>query len=226
METTEVLKLWKSYDSKLEKALKLNRTVAEDVTRLKMKSLLTAMNPIKIFTLIVGCIWVLIGGTVVTNLFVYAYPKVSHFFLFSVTIQVLLTAIAIGIYVYQLVMIHEVNVDESIMDTQKRIGRLKSSTMLVARVLFLQMPVWTTFYLSGEMFLQGNVAYILVNGLVTLTFTYFSVWLFFNIRYENRDKKWFKMIFDGPEWSPVLKSMELLKQMSEYKDQNTGTNTR
>ncbi|MEO6453117.1 MAG: hypothetical protein ABIN97_03545 [Ginsengibacter sp.] len=53
--------------------------------------------------------------------------------------------------------------------------------------------------------------------MVTLLFTYIAIWLFFNIRYENKNKKWFKLIFNGKEWTPLMKSMELLQQVEEYK---------
>ena len=102
MEHTEVLNLWKIYDDKVEQALSLNKKNTQEILRIKTKSVLSEMKPIKIFTLFVGIIWVLFGGTVVTNLFVYAYDKVSLFFLYSAAAQLLLTAVAIGIYLYQL----------------------------------------------------------------------------------------------------------------------------
>ena len=57
----------------------------------------------------------------------------------------------------------------------------------------------------------------------TLSFTVIAIWLFFNIKYENRNKKWFQLIFSGKEWTPLMKSMELLDQVEEYKDQKTST---
>jgi len=50
-----------------------------------------------------------------------------------------------------------------------------------------------------------------------------AIWLFFNIKYENRNKKWFQLIFSGKEWTPLMKSMELLEQVEEYKDHNAST---
>jgi hypothetical protein len=216
METTEIINLWKSYDRKLEEALALNKKVAEEVTRLKAKSLLSSMRPMKIFTLMAGIIWVAFGGLVVINLFIHAYSQVSRFFLFSASIQLLLTALAIVIYIYQLVMIEQVSITEPVVTTQKTLSSLKSSTLLVTRVLFLQLPVWTTFYLSENMLKGGNVMYLLINGLITLFFTYASLWLFFNIKYENKDKKWFKLLFDGPEWTPILKSIELYRDIESF----------
>jgi len=57
----------------------------------------------------------------------------------------------------------------------------------------------------------------------TLSFIVIAIWLFFNIKYENRNKKWFQLIFSGKEWTPLMKSMELLEQVEEYKDHNAST---
>lgn len=220
MEDLEIINIWKSYDKKLEENLSLNRKIAQDVTQMKVKSYLTSMKPIKIFTVLIGILWVGIGGIIVTNLFVFAFAKVSKFFLFSAGIQLTLTAIAIGVYLYQLILIYQADINEPILATQDKLARLKSSTLWVARLLFLQLPVWTTFYLTESMFVNGNTVLYVVQGLITVSFTYLALWLFFNIKYENKDKKWFRLIFEGKEWSPVMKSMNLLSQINAYQAEN------
>jgi hypothetical protein len=66
------------------------------------------------------------------------------------------------------------------------------------------------------MFKSQNTALLMVNALVTVVFTLVAVWLFINISSKNAGKKWFKMIFSGKEWTPVIKSIELLNQISEF----------
>lgn len=220
MEDLEIINIWKSYDKKLEENLSLNRTIAEDVTKMKVKSYLASMKPIKIFTIVVGILWVGFGGVFITNLFLFAFSKVSKFFLFSAGIQLTLTAIAIVVYLYQLILIYLADINEPILATQAKLARLKSSTLWVTRILFLQLPVWTTFYLTESMFANGNTVFYVIQAIVTFSFAYLAIWLFFNIKYENKDKKWFRLIFNGKEWSPVIKSMELLSQVDEYKIEN------
>ena len=220
MEDLEIINIWKSYDKKLEENLSLNKGIAEDVTKMKVKSYLTSMKPIKIFTIVVGILWVGFGGVFITNLFVFAFSKVSKFFLFSAGIQLTLTAIAIVVYLYQLILIYQSDINEPILATQDKLARLKSSTLWVTRILFLQLPVWTTFYLTESMFANGNTVFYVIQGLITFSFAYLAIWLFFNIKYENKYKKWFRLIFNGKEWSPVIKSMELLSQVDEYKIEN------
>ena len=220
MEEPELMNLWKSYDKKLEESLSLNRKNAEEITKMKVQSFVGSMKPWKIVTLLIGVGWVGLGSVIVTDLFLFAYAEVSKFFLFSASIQLLLTAIAIGVYVYQLVLIQQVDSNEPVVKTQEHLAHLKSSTLWVTRVLFLQLPVWTTFYLSESMFKNGNIFFLLIQGVVTFSFAYVAFWLFFHIKPKNQDRKWFRLIFDGQEWTPVLKSIALLHQIEDYKTES------
>ena len=213
MEDIEIINLWKSYDKKLNENLLLNRKNAEDITHMKVQSFLASMKPLKIFAIVVGIIWVGFVDVLIINLFRIATPL----FLISAGIQSLLTTLAIGVYLYQLILIYQVDISEPILATQDRLARLKSSTLWVTRILFLQLPLWTTFYWTKGMLENGNMALYVLQIAVTLSFTFLAVWLFRNIRYENRNKKWFRLIFSGKEWDPVIKSMELLSQIDEYK---------
>lgn len=216
MEDNQIIELWKSYDKKLEESLVLNRQNAEAITRVKVQSIVRSMKPVKIFMILAGILWVGFVDVLIVNLFSVANP----FFLISAGIQVLLTKLAIGIYLYQLILIQQVDIDEPVLATQEKIARLKASTIWVTRLLFLQLPVWTTFYWNAGMLKNGNPVLYLIQALVTGLFTFLAIWLFRNINYANRDKKWFKLIFNGKEWNPVIKSMELLGQIHEYRNEN------
>lgn len=214
MEDIEIINLWKAYDKKLDENLQLNRKNAEDITKIKVKSALSSMRPLKVFAILVGIAWVGFVDILIVNLFNVA----SLFFLISAGIQVLLTKLAIGIYLYQLILIQQVDTTEPILAAQEKIAKLKSSTMWVARLLFLQLPIWTTFYWNKSMLQNGNILLYALQVIVTGSFVFVAIWLFRNIKYENRDKKWFKLIFSGNEWKPVMKSMELLDEIKGYKE--------
>jgi hypothetical protein len=221
MKELEMIEIWKSYDKKLEENLILNRKNTEDITRIKVQSFISSMKPIKIFTIVIGLLWVVFVDTLIINLFSVASP----FFLISAGIQVLLTKLAIGIYLYQMILIQQVDISAPIVSTQEKIARLKSSTIWVTRLLFLQLPVWTTYYWNESMLENGNVWLYAIQIIITASFTYLAIWLFFNIRYENKDKKWFRLIFNGKEWDPVITSMELLNQIKEYRDETRSENS-
>jgi len=213
MENTDIINLWKSYDKKLEENLVLNKKNAEDITKLKVQSLLQSMKPLKIFTIFIGILWIGFIDTLIISSFRIGSP----YFLISAIIQVVLTKLAIGIYLYQLILIQKVDISKPILNTQEKLSRLKSSTLWVTRLLFLQLPVWTTFYLNESMLTNRNIWLYILQFLVTASFSYIAIWLFFNISYENRDKKWFRYIFEGKEWTPIIKSIELYNEIEEFK---------
>ena len=214
MENTEIISLWKSYSKKLDENLMLNRKNATDITLMKVASLLSSMMPLKIFTILAGIIWVGFLDILIVNLFSTATP----FFLISAGIQSLLTTIAIGIYLYQIILIQQADISEPVLATQNKLARLKSTTIWVTRLLFLQLPVWTTFYWNKSMLENGNIVLYILQIAITLLFTFMAIWLFKNIKYENRNKQWFGLIFNGKEWNPVIKSIEMLGQVAAYRD--------
>jgi hypothetical protein len=213
MEDTEIINLWRSYGQKLEESLQLNKKNAEEITRLKVRSFMASMKPLKIFTIVVGIIWV----GVVDLLIIKTFPVANWFFIISAGIQVLLTKLAIILYLYQLILIHQADISEPVLETQRKLASLKSTTLWIARILFLQLPVWTTFYWNKSMLVNGNTPLYILQIVITGSFTFIAVWLFRNIKNEHKDKKWFRLIFTGNEWTPMLKSIELLNQVKEYK---------
>ncbi len=217
MNELELKELWQSTNKRLEMSLHISNQQTEDIMHLKLQNFLSSMKPSKIFTILVGMVWVGILGPIVARLFLFDFHNANLFFLCSAVIQVIVTAIALIIYIYQLVTIYLVDITEPILKTQEKIASLKTTTLWVTRILFLQLPIWTTFYWNESMLQSGNWFLWIIQGTVTLSFACLALWLFFNIKYENRNKKWFKLIFNGREWTPLMKSMELLEQVKEYR---------
>ena len=224
MNDLELKKLWQTTNEKLENSYVIHRKSAEDITRFKVHNFIGSMKPIKIFTLLVGILWVGVGVIVLSSIYLNSFSQANKFFLFSASIQVGLTAIAIFVYFYQLITIYQMDMTDPILKTQENLAGLKISTLWVTRILFLQLPVWSTFWWNDTMFTEWNWLQWLITLIVTVLLTYVAIWLFFNIKYENMNKKWFKLIFNGKEWTQLIMSMQLLEQIDEYKtDLKSGT---
>ncbi len=213
MEDKRIIALWQSYTQKLDENLALNKQNTIAITQMKVGSLLASMKPIKVITIIAGLMWVGFIDTIIIGVFHLANP----FFLVSAIAQVLLTKLAIGIYVYQLILIHQADVTEPVLATQEKLARLRVSTLWIPRLLFLQLPLWTTFYWNASMLINGNIFLYLLQAVVTLSFTYLAVWLFVHIKYENRHQQWFRLLFNGIEWALLMKSAALLEELAEYR---------
>jgi len=222
MNELELKKLWQTTNDKLEENFVINKKNKDDITRIKVYSILGSMKPIKIFTLLVGILWVGIGVINLSSIYLNSFSEANKFFLFSASIQVGLTAMALFIYLYQLITIYQVDISNPIIRTQEKLASLKMSTLWVTRILFLQLPVWTTFWWNETMLTDWGILQWVLPLFFTISFTFIAIWLFFNINYENRNKKWFQLIFNGKEWTPLMKSMELLEQVEDYKGQNAS----
>jgi hypothetical protein len=218
MNELELKKLWQSTNNKLEESIVINKKNTDDITQVKVHSIIGSMKPIKIFTLLVGILWVGIGGIALISIYLNSFPEANKFFLFSASIQVSLTAIALYVYLYQLITIYQIDITDPILSTQEKLLNLKMSTLWVTRILILQLPVWTTFWWNETMLTDWGILQWIMTLFFTISFTAITVWLFFNIKYENRKKKWFQLIFRGKEWTPLMESMELLEHVKEYKE--------
>lgn len=217
MNDNELKALWQSSQFQLQNSLLINQAHAESITRLKVNHLLSSVKPAKIFLLVLGVLWVAVSGSFVVRQFITAYQFFSPFFLYSLGLQLILTAVAIVYYIYQLDLMRKVDFGQPVLSIQKKLTRLQLSTMQVNRILFLQLPLWTTFYLHEGLFTMENSLFLIIQGLFTVSFTGLAIWLFFNIRYENRNKKWFRLLFND-DLEPVFKSMELLDQLEQQRD--------
>ena len=221
MEENNIKALWKTIGEGHDVNQFINNERTIQARREKVRSQLHSMKPVKIFTLVAGIIWIVAGVFLLSDIYINSFREANKFFLFSATFQIGVTTVAAGIYMYQLVSIFTLDLAGSILHTQNRLARLRSSTLLSARILFLQLPAWTTFYLNTSMLSSANLVLMIIQFLATLAFTVAAIWLFFNIKYENRNKRWFRLIFNDKEWTPVLISMKLLEDIEDFNEADT-----
>lgn len=218
MNENDFKKEWQSLNSGVQGEPDLKLPKVENNSTQNVSSLISSMKPLKMFTVLLGILWAGGGGYLLANIYLNMYEFANKIFLFSATAQILLTAIAVMLYSHQLYMIYTIDMADPVIKTQIKLAKLKSSTLWVIRVMFLQLPLWTIFYWNEEMFNDWNLLQWAIQSGITLVFTAVSLWLFFNVKYENKDKKWFQLLFGDSEWNPIIKSIELLKETEAYKD--------
>ena len=122
MNELELKKLWQTTNDKLEEDFVINKKNTDDITQMKVHKLLGSMKPIKIFTLLVGILWVGIGGVALSSIYLNSFSEANKFFLFSASIQVGLTAMALFVYLYQLITIYQVDITDPILRTQEKLS--------------------------------------------------------------------------------------------------------
>ena len=215
MNDTDLKNLWQAGNEQIAISQKSDKTSLDKLTKRNVSHFLSSMKPIKIFTLLVGLLWVFGIGYVLIKLSINAYDQVSLYSLYSAYFQVMLTAMALILYIIQLITLYSIDFDKPVVILQKTLMKLKASTLNVTRILILQLPFWTTFYLNESMFKNGTLPVFILQGAVTISFTYLSLWLFFHLKFENADKWWFKLLLQGKEWEPLITSIGILNDMEE-----------
>ena len=172
MNDTDLKYLWKTGNEQIAIGQTSDKTNLDNLTKRNVSHFISSMKPIKIFTLFVGMLWVFGLGYVLIKLTINAYEQVSPYFLYSAYFQLMLTAIAVVLYIFQLSTLYSIDFDKPVIILQKTLINLKISTLNVTRILILQLPFWTTFYWNESMFKNGTLALFIIQGTVTLSFTY------------------------------------------------------
>lgn len=223
MEDQELKEIWAAYDRKLEEARilnlqswVLNRRCFEELQTHKAKSKLSALASYTLVIIIIGIVYVLFLG-----LLVYGNHGKNIFFAVSIGMIALLTAMAIVVYIRHIVIIRQINYSDSITGTQEKLSTLQSSTINIARILWLQLPFWTTFFWSKE-WMSTDIKFWLITFPVTLLFTAAAIWLYKNISLRNSDRKWFKILFSGREWTSVITAIAFMKEIEEFKQDSSS----
>lgn len=215
MEDIALKEMWASYDKKLEKTLALNHRLITEIQTQKARSVLRPLKTGKIVAVILGILWTLLLSVLVFFA-VSAMTPYRLFFIISALSIIIITVAAIVVYIRQIVLIQQIDNSMIIIEAQRKLAALQSSTINIARILFLSAPFYTTFYFNKSMFEHGTIGLWVFQLTVTAAFTTASIWLYRNIKMENAGKRWFKFIFGTSEWTSVIKAMNFLKEIEAY----------
>jgi cation transport ATPase len=155
MEDIELKEMWNSYNQSIEEAKILNLQswavtikTFEYLQIHKAKSKLSSLSAIKKRAVVVGMLWIFFLG-----LLVYGNQLQNLYFSVSLTMLIFFSIAAIAVYLKHIYMLNKINYSENLIDAQKKLTELQTSSINVFRVLWLQMPFYTTFFWSTKCFL-------------------------------------------------------------------------
>lgn len=220
MKDIELKNLFDSYNQKLEEARVLNLQSwvlnfknFEFMQSLKAKSKLRSLVNFKLVAVVLGILWVLFLG----YLIYYSLEISKIFFVISAGAIMLVTLAAVIVYVYHIVLLGKINNSENVLKTQESIVHLQLSTMNITRILFLQSPFYCTFWWNVSMIVDSPLSFWLISFPVALLFALGSLWLYKNISIKNINKRWFKILFNSPEWTSLVKANNFLEEIKSFK---------
>lgn len=213
MDNIGLNKLWKSQDEKLNQLISINHQIMKDLTLSKSSKVLNKARPVKWLGIAVGIPWI-----VFLNFLVFAgWSTGAVFLMISAGLISVLTTIALGTYIYHLILIHRANYADSVAVVQENIVKLKTSSISILRILVLQIPFWQTMFINTSLVMKPDWTYLIINVLLIVIFSCLALWLYVNIKIENLNKKWLKWLFTDIEWNAILQANEVLKQFDELR---------
>ncbi len=224
MNDIELKDLLASYNQKLEESKVLNlqswalnlqcfETLKQQKAKAKLKSLIN----FKLVAVVLGIFWI----AFLSFLFFHSLRMSKIFFLISAGAIILITSAAIIVYIYHIVLINTINNNENILKTQETIAQLKLSTLNITRILFLQAPFYCTFWWSITFIVNAPIPFWFISFPVALAFSFASIWLWRNISMKNARKKWFRILFNSPEWNSLIKANDFLKEINNFRKENS-----
>jgi len=220
MDDIQLNNILESYKQKIEQAQVLNRQFwvlnfqcFESLQKGKAGKKLKSLINFKLFAVGLGVLWVFF----LSYLFYFFLDKASIFFVISCGTIIFFNLLAIIVYLHHVNLISKINNSESVIIAQERITNLKLSTLNITRILFLQAPFYCTFWWTINMIVDSPFSFWFISFPVALIFTFVSIWLYRNISMKNVNKKWFKILFNSPEWNSLEGANSFLEEIQVFK---------
>jgi hypothetical protein len=214
MSTDEFQQIWKAYDAKLEKSLQLNLRLLQEVQSQKAKSVLRSFIASRILGIVIGMLYLAL--LVIAFWYVRTQPVMAV----SFAVFIACTVIAIGMYMREIGVIRKISYGSNIVDTQQKLAGIKSSIIWTLRISWVQLPFWSTFFVSNELLRKGGREFWMIEILITLFLTILAVVLYKNITIENaQKKKWVKGLIRGAGMKSLTRAMDFMKEIEDFKNE-------
>ena len=219
MEEKDIINLWKAQDIKIEQSLAINKQLLKEVISQKAQSALQSLVRLKTRGIIAAIIYLKLLGSLLFFA-VSHYSSAANYFIVSMGAIFLINVKALYDYIKHLVWIQHVDYNGSVTHIQQKLANLELSIFKHSRMITLQLPFWTTFYLSDQWFPQTvNWAYLIFQFTLTASFTYMAYWLYKNQTPANVDKKWLKILIAGSGGKALMKAKEFYSEIENYKQE-------
>jgi len=213
MDDIQLNNILESYNQKMEQVQGLNMQCFETLQKNKTQAKLKSLINFKLFAVGLGVLWL----SFLSYLFYFSLEKASIFFIISCGAVILFSLLAIVVYLHHINLISKINNSESVIAAQERITKLKLSTLNITRILFLQTPFYCTFWWTTNMIVDSPFSFWFISFPVALFFTFASLWLYRNISIKNVNKKWFRILFNSPEWNSLERANSFLEEIQVFK---------
>jgi hypothetical protein len=214
MSTDEFQQIWKAYDAKLEKSLQLNLRLLKEVQSQKARSVLRSFIATRVIGIVIGLVYLAL--LVIVLWYVRTQPVMAV----SFVVFIICTIIAIGEYIQEIGTIHGIGYGDNIVDTQRTLTAIQGGIIRTLRISWVQLPFWSTFFVSNELLRKGGREFWMIEIPITLLLTILAGILYKNITIENaQKKKWVKGLIRGTGIKSLTRAMDFMKEIEDFKSE-------
>ncbi len=220
MKDIELQDMWKAYDQQLEQSRVLNLQSwvlqlksFEMMQTFKAKSRLSSLSSFKQRAVAFGILWILFLAVLL-----YGNRFSNLYFSLSVAILLLINLFVTGTYIKHILLIKQIDYDQTVTAIQAKLAKLQTSTVQGTRIAWLQMPLYTTWFWHESWVNFTNTPFLLIALPITLFFALAGIYLYRNVTIDNMHKKWVRtLLMTGPEYSSVLKAKAFIEEIEAFK---------
>jgi hypothetical protein len=211
MNDIELKNIWQTYDRKLNHLLEVNfqqlKTIKGDKAESKIRSFIHG----HMVGVVLGIIWILFLGFLVFHMLDNIY------FTLSVSLIILFNIFAVAAYIRHVNILQQINIGESIMETQRKLALVITSDKQVARILILQTPFYCTFYYSDQLVHQAGPLFWTIQLIVVTLLTTLAVYGYIKLSPASKPTasgKFINTLFGTPK---LQKASAFLNEIEEFK---------
>ena len=219
-------KIWNSEDNEKENFLNISKESLELMQnkKVKVKAKLKSLLLPKLIGIVLGAGWILFMFTLIYFSILYSAMSLGKvFFIGSFSIILLITSIAVFLYIKDIFTIWKIDNSESLVLTQSKLALLQLSIINSVRVLWLQLPFYTTWYLNYEMIVHGSIIFRIIQLLLTGFTSWLAIWLFRNINHKNLNKKWVRSFMRGYGFNRARQAMDFIHEINNFKNDKNNS---
>lgn len=210
-EKDELLAIWQRYDARLERSLRLNEQVLEKIESMKVTNSFSGLVRFKAIMVAFGILW-----NAFLALCIYE-TRHEPFFVVSAGLSFIINAYAIAGYIQQIGMIRSLNFSAAVTETQALLHKLLINIIQVMRVIWLSLPLYTTFYIRMYYFGNAGTAYWIVQALVTAGAVGLAIWLYRYISVKNRNSRFVNVMIKDDGGRSIARAEQFLQEIAAFR---------
>lgn len=216
MEEINLITLWKEQSVKIDQSLAMNKRLLRELINQKAHSALRSLTLFLSGGIVAAVLYLLLLGTGLAYAII-RYSSDANYFIVSVGAIFLINVKALYDYIRHLVWANNIDYNGDVMQIQQKLVQLNLSIIRHVRIMFLQLPFWTTFFLSGKWFPQQTPWYWLsFQVMITGVSVFATYWLYKNLTLQNANKKIIKKILNTLDRKYVTRALGAYEELKTF----------